>query len=90
MSPSWPTATQSDVEGQETLLSGPAATRAALQVDASPVGSVEVTTFPAESTAAQNEAEGHDTAVRPLSKVWSVRSKAAGADQLNGGGANAG
>jgi hypothetical protein len=39
---------------------------AVVQLPAPPVGSVEVTAFPPGSTATHNEAEGHDTPLKPL------------------------
>jgi hypothetical protein len=68
-----PAATHRLVDGQEMATAGaPAATELADHAPAPPAGSVEVTTFPKESTAAQNDVLGHDTA-------FSTRPRSAGA-----------
>jgi hypothetical protein len=71
--PALSTATHSDVEGHDTPLSAPGhcavevqlgSTEVTVHALVSPVGSVEVSTLPAVSTATHNDCDGHETAVR--------------------------
>ncbi len=82
----FPTATQSEVAGHEIAVRPSApATFAELQLAAPPVGSVEVTTSPALSIAAQNEAVGQEMAVSeifPLEAKGELWSTSSGGDHV--------
>jgi hypothetical protein len=60
--PTWSTATQKPLLGQETaVIRLEPSTRATVQVDGPPVGSLEVTTLPPAPTATQRPLVGQDT-----------------------------
>src|SRR5437764_7154675 len=73
-------ATHREIEGQEIPSRSlvPSIAECSCQAGAPPVGFVEVTELPLLSTAAQNAADGHDTAVRMLPE-----STRTGADHLD-------
>ena len=60
MSPDWSVATHRVVDGQETFQMMVATTRRADQAVGPPVGRLDTSTEPEPSTAAQNEAVGHE------------------------------
>jgi hypothetical protein len=87
--PCWSTAAQNDFEGQEIPVIRPAPrTRLILQAPAPPVGRVEVTKLPPESTATQNDLEVQATSLRRCTWVYGGWSRSRpGGDHESGGAA---
>jgi hypothetical protein len=73
----WPTATHSVADGHETLAKGWVSMLAVCHALAPPVGLVEVTTFPALSTATHNEVPTHETAANAFAPSTEITFHAA-------------